>query len=384
MQKVLFYNRTFFGGGAEKVLIDYIRGMDKRKFDITVMVRRDEGAFREQFLALEQEGVHIRRCCDWIQPGKSVFQKARNYILLSLADRCEFRHPRIFHRIAIREKYDVEIAFMHNEAAAIIASSPNKKSKKLLWVHTDLRRIDSWPMYFGTRKRQRRFFSKYDQIICVSEVARQSVEELLELTGNVMVLHNPVDREKILKMAQEPCPLPVVPVPTVCAVGRLSWEKNFQMLLHAHANLLKRGIEHRLCIVGEGPDRENLEQLICELGLKESVILAGHQSNPYPYIEAASFLVLSSVYEGYPTVVMEALVLGKPVVSSCATAQEVFGDYECGTITDSNPSALEDGMEKMLINMEYRHYCANQAVARSFELGLKKAVDSVTDMIVSK
>lgn len=383
MQKVLFYNRTFFGGGAEKVLIDYIRGMDKRKFDITVMVRRDEGAFREQFLALEQEGVHIRRCCDWIQPGKFVFQKARNYILLSLADRCEFRHPRIFHRIAIREKYDVEIAFMHNEAAAIIASSPNKKSKKFLWVHTDLRRIDSWPMYFGTRKRQRRFFSKYDQIICVSEVARQSVEELLGLTDNVMVLHNPVDREKILKMAQEPCPLPVVPVPTVCAVGRLSWEKNFQMLLYAHANLLKRGIEHRLCIVGDGLERERLTSLIRQLKVEKTVELVGYQSNPYKYIQSADITVCSSEYEGLHIASIESIVLGKPVVSCCDVVSEVFAGYECGIITKNKPVALEAGLEKMLMNKQFLQRCSTQTIARGKELGLETAVDAVEKLLES-
>ena len=381
MKKVLFYNRTFFGGGAEKVMLDYVQGLNQKGFDITVMVRRVEGVFRDQFHALESEGVHIRRCCDWIQPGKSVFRKVRNYILLTLADRCEFRHPRIFHRIAIREKFDVEIAFMHNEAAAIIASSPDKKARKLLWVHTDLRRIDSWPMYFRTRKRQRRFFSKYDQIICVSEVARQSVGELLGLTQNVIVLHNPVDREKILKLAQEPCPLPAVDVPTVCAVGRLSWEKNFSMLIRAHKALVDRGVLHRLVIVGDGPERKKLENLIIELGVEKSVLLVGHQSNPYPYIGLSGFLAMSSVYEGYPTVVMEALVLRKPVVSSCAAAEEVFGGYPCGIITENSQKALEDGIKQMLVDPILFNQCCNSAAIRSSQLGLDEALSAIEVVI---
>lgn len=377
MQKVLFYNRTFFGGGAEKVLLDYIRGLDKQKFDITVMVRRDEGAFREQFLALEQDGVHIRRCCDWIKPGKSILQKLRNYTLLSLADRCEFRHPEIFHRIAIREKYDVEIAFMHDEAAAIIASSPDKKAKKLLWVHTDLRKIESWPMYFRTRKRQRRFFSKYNQIICVSEVARQSVEELLGLTQNVTVLYNPVDREKILKLAQAPCPLPVVSLPTVCAVGRLSWKKNFSMLIRAHKALVDRGVLHRLVIVGDGPEREKLENLIIELGVEKSVVLTGYQCNPYPYIAASDMTVCSSVYEGLHIASIESLVLEKPVISCCDVVAETFGGYPCGIITENNQEALENGLEKMLTDSVLYKRSLAGAVHRGNELGRQKEIKQI-------
>jgi glycosyltransferase involved in cell wall biosynthesis len=266
---------------------------------------------------------------------------------------------------------------MHDEAAAIIASSPDKKAKKLLWVHTDLRKIESWPMYFRTRKRQRRFFSKYNQIICVSEVARQSVGELLGLTQNVIVLHNPVDREKILKLAQEPCPLPAVDVPTVCAVGRLSWEKNFSMLIRAHKALVDRGVLHRLVIVGDGPERKKLENLIIELDAEKSVLLVGHQSNPYPYIGLSGFLAMSSVYEGYPTVVMEALVLRKPVVSSCAAAEEVFGGYPCGIITENNQEALENGLEKMLTDSVLYKRSLAGAVHRGNELGRQKEIKQI-------
>lgn len=383
MKKVLFYNRTFFGGGAEKVLLDYIRGLDKKKYDITVMVRRDEGAFREQFHALKQEGVQIRVCCDWMTPGKNVFKKLLNYLLLTTSDWCEFRIPGIFHRIAIREKYDVEIAFMHNEAAAIIASSPNRKAKKLLWVHTDLRKIDTWKMYFRTRRRQKRFFAGFDHCICVSQVARQSVEELLHLKENVMVLHNPVDRERIIKLAQEPCLLPRVDIPTVCAVGRLSWEKNFSMLIKAHENLIKKGVTHRLCIVGEGPERTNLERLIKERNLEDSVVLAGHQSNPYPYIAMADFTVCSSVYEGLHIASIESMVLGKPVVSCCAVVKDVLGGYECGIITENEQAALEAGLEKMLTDRSFFIRCAEQAAERGAELGPEKAMRCVNQLLES-
>lgn len=379
--KVLFFIRSFFGGGAEKVLLDYIKGLDKEKLDITVMVRSPEGAYKEQFLALRQQGVQVRWCFDRLKPGKTLLQKAKNTLLLRLADWSVYRWPKLYYRLAIRDRFDAEIAFMHNEAASVIASSSNRKSKKLLWVHTDLRQLSSFKTYFGSRKKQGAYYRKFDKCVCVSQVAAESMRELFGIEDSVVVLHNPLDRERILRLAEEPCPLPAVLVPTVCAVGRLSREKNFSMLIHAHAALLKKGIPHRLWIVGEGPERQILEKQIAMLGVGESVTLMGFQRNPYCYVRCAHFVVLSSVYEGYPTVIMESLVLGKPVVSCCAVTGEVFGGFNCGILTENDMASLEAGLEKMLTDAELRQCCAQQAALRGQELGLSGAAEALEKML---
>ena len=373
--KVLFFIRSFFGGGAEKALLELVKGLDKEKFDITVMVRNDEGTYREQFHSLE--GVAVRRCFEQLKPGKNLFQKIRNNVILKLADWSAYRCPGLFYRLAIREKYDVEIAFMHNEAASIISSSTNRKSKKLLWVHTDLRKLDSWNTYFGTRNRQKRYFSGFDKIVCVSCVAAQALENLLGIKENVQVIYNPIDRERILSLAEGNFPLPEIQVPTVCAVGRLSEEKNFEMLIDVHTALLKKGINHRLCIVGGGPERQALEDRIKLLGVADSVILAGYQENPYPYIKASDITVCSSRYEGLHIASQESLVLGKPVVSCCAVVGEIFGGYGCGIITENNAAALETGLEMLLTDTELLQRCAAQASLRGQELGLERAVKTV-------
>lgn len=379
--KVLVFIRSFFGGGAEKVLLDYLKGLDKEKLEITLMVRQPEGALKEQFLALREQGVQVRWCFDHLKPGKNLPQRGKNALLLRLADWSAYRCPGLFYRLAIREKYDVEIAFMHNEAASIIASSSNRHSKKLLWVHTDLRRLTSFKTYFGSRKRQGDYYRKFDKCVCVSQVAAQSLAELFGIRENVQVLHNPVDRERVLSLAEESCPLPESDLPTVCAVGRLSWEKNFAMLISAHAELLKKGISHRLCIVGEGPERQALENRIAALGAAETVTLAGFQENPYPYIKAADIIVCSSVYEGLHIVSQEALVLGKPVVSCCAVTAEVFGGCDCGILTENDQASLEAGLEKMLCDPALRHACAGQAALRGQELGLEQAAAAAEKLL---
>ena len=382
--KVLFFIRSFFGGGAEKVLLDYVKGLDKKKYDITIMVRSPHGILKDQFLDLRHQGIHIRWCFDHLKPGKNLFEKVKNTLLLRLGDWSTYRCPRLFYKLAIHEKYDVEIAFMHDEAASIIASSSNKHSKKLLWVHTDLRRLSSFKQYFISRKRQGAYYKKFDKCICVSQIVADSISELFGITENVHVLHNPVDQDRILTLSLNPSPLPVHTPPIVCAVGRLSWEKNFSMLISTHANLICKGIMHQLCIVGEGPERNALERQIKQLGVENSVILAGFQSNPYPYLKKAYVSVCSSVYEGLHIASQESLVLGVPVVSCCAVTAEVFGDYNCGIITEPDQTSFEAGLEKMLTDSTFRSKCAQQATLRGQELGLETAILAVEKLLEIK
>lgn len=90
---------------------------------------------------------------------------------------------------------------MHNEATSIIASSSNTKSKKVAWIHTDLRQLKTWRQYFGSRRRQKYFYSKFNKIICVSKLAEESAKQLLALS-NTMVIMNPVDRETDIKVGK--------------------------------------------------------------------------------------------------------------------------------------------------------------------------------------
>lgn len=367
MVKVLFYTRDFFAGGAEKVLLEYLKAIDKEKFEITLMVRRRSGGFKEQFEALQDRGVRIKKCFEDIKNGKNIFQRIKNTLTFRISDFCEFRFPSIFYRLAIREKYDVEIAFMHNEAAAIIASSSNRRSKKFLWIHTDLSKISTYKQYFRSRKRQKRLFEKFDHCICVSNVVANALDDLLKISENVKVIYNPIDHMRITSLSQEFLPYADINVPTVCAVGRLSWEKNFALLIRAHSKLIQRGVLHNLCIVGDGPEKEALQILIKELGVENTVTLTGFKENPYPYIRNADFLVCSSVYEGLPVATQEAIVLEKPVVSCCKVVQETFGEHNCGIITDSTEEALSAGIEKMLTDESLYKKCLHGAKMRSAE-----------------
>ncbi len=116
-------------------------------------------------------------------------------------------------------------------------------------------------------------------------------------------------------------------LPTVVGNGRLHRQKDFALLVRAHARARADGFEHRLVLMGEGPARPELEGLVAELGVDDSVEFPGFAENPYPQIAAADVFVLSSRMEGMPLTLLEALAVGAPIIATrCGTGPETLLD----------------------------------------------------------
>jgi glycosyltransferase involved in cell wall biosynthesis len=158
-----------------------------------------------------------------------------------------------------------------------------------------------------------------DEIIAVSEgVADDLVKELGFQHGKVRVIYNPIItpelREKIKQPLQDTW-FATKNIPIVLAMGRFTRQKGFDTLIRAFAEVKKQR-PVRLLILGEGEDRTNLQNLCKELNIDQEVRLPGFISNPYPYLVNASLFVLSSRWEGLPTVLVEALYCGIPIVAT--------------------------------------------------------------------
>lgn len=152
-------------------------------------------------------------------------------------------------------------------------------------------------------------------------VSQGVVDDFIKLTGvskNVQVIHNPVVTPELFKKAEEPVDHPWLQPgqpPVLLGVGRLTKQKDFPNLIQAFG-IVRKQHNVRLMILGEGELRPELEALVGQLGLQEHVALPGFASNPYAYMRRAGMFVLSSLWEGLPTVLIEALALGTPVVST--------------------------------------------------------------------
>ncbi len=156
----------------------------------------------------------------------------------------------------------------------------------------------------------------------VTSVARGTADDLVGTAGVspnlIEVVHNPIVTTELRELVAEPLGHPWFgpgQVPVVLGVGRLAPQKDFGMLVGAFARVIVRH-PCRLMILGDGPERASLEALVAERGLTGSVDLPGWISNPYPYMAHAGVFVLSSRWEGLPSVLIEALFCEVPVVAT--------------------------------------------------------------------
>lgn len=165
----------------------------------------------------------------------------------------------------------------------------------------------------------RRLYRYTRGVIAVSADAAQSLIAITQLPPDkVRVLANPVITTQLLTKANQPALHPWLTdktTPVIVAAGRLSPQKNFALLLQAFAEV-RRSVPARLIIFGEGPLRQSLEALASSLGIREQVSLYGFIANPYAEMRCADLFVLSSDWEGSPTVLTECLALGVPCVST--------------------------------------------------------------------
>jgi len=176
---------------------------------------------------------------------------------------------------------------------------------------------------FLNRTMMKMLYNRADRIIAVSE----GVREDLALNFNVKkdkisVIYNPVDAEKIRALAAEAVDHPWFgksDIPVIINVGRLAAQKNQKDLVIACAELRKR-TACRLVIIGEGELKDELAKLAGVLGVSDDVAFLGFQENPFKYMARSSVFVLSSLFEGFPNALVEAMALGCPVVASdCLT-----------------------------------------------------------------
>jgi len=202
----------------------------------------------------------------------------------------------------------------------------------------------------------RQTYPAADGVIAVS---RDLARDLAQITGmpetRIHVVANPVVTPEMQSLAAQPVEHPWFGAgqpPVIVGVGRLARVKNFALLLQAFARV-RRAYPARLMILGEGRERGPLEKMAAKLGLGDDFALPGYVANPYAYVSRSRLFVLSSLSEGSPNALTEALALGVPsVATDCLSGpREILQDGRYGPLVPVNDvSALAEAMLKTLEN----------------------------------
>lgn len=368
--KVVFIDYKLVCGGAEQALFDLINLMDKDKFDITVFAQCPGGAWDRKFL---DAGIRVIYDYSCRKPTMNPITKAGNVMKKLKTAKAYKNDGEGLLDVILENGADIVVSYSAWDYDQIAFA---KNAKTVKYIHGD---PGTDPVYRDEAIQKKDHLSRFDRIVCISESSWNAFRELSGLGDSVELHYNPINSENVRCLAEEPVDLPTEE-PIICAVGRLYFEKAFERLIIIHKNLLEEGIRHKLVIVGDGEDRDFLERLVRAAGLEQSVILAGYQSNPYPYMKKSRFLVNCSLTEGMPVIAMEALTLGVPIVAPIPSIGELFGDQVCGIITENNNTDLQAAIRKMLTDDAFYAQAKAGAEKRREFLDGKRMVKELEDM----
>ena len=371
-KKILIRIGSLRHGGAEKVLVTFLKNLSPDKYEIDLLLNLYSGKYLKDvpswiniYYLNKGEMITTNRPQD-------IPQKAYRVIYQKLLK----TFPKILYSTILSNKqYDIEFAAIHGIADEIL-NSPIKSSKKIVWIHNDLSNI---PEY--TEERLRKFFG-FDKILVISN----KINDLFLSLANTEVekqkivrIYNPIDVEEILNLAKIPCDLKKKEgVKTFVSIGTVFPQKGFDRLLRAHKRLIDEGFLHNVWIVGDGYDFPNIEKLFHELKVEETAKLVGFKENPYPYFTQADYYILSSRYEGYPTVLFEAMVLAKPIIATDVSGvREILNNGELGYIIPNEDEEIYNSMKYFLENNDFAVNYTNTIQSKSLPFELKNAVESI-------
>lgn len=375
MRRILLLIENLVDGGAEKVLSVLVSNLDKKKSDITVITVTDGGVYEP----IVKRHCHYRSVLandDYKAGGWKKLWYILKYKLIY-----SFPAP-IAYRWMIHEEYDVEVAFVEGFATRLIAASPNKCSKKLAWVHTDMEKNPYASASYKSEAEHRAAYEKYDRICCVSQSVKDVFNKMFFDDKRVVVQYNPVDSAEVMRKGKEPVELTPNPTLQLGTIGRLEEQKGFIRLLDCLGRLKCKGYQFNLWIVGEGSQRPQLEALIKKYQMQEQVKLLGFQENPYKYMDKCDVFVCSSYAEGFSTAATESLILGKPIFTTdCAGMQELFGAEKCGEIVPNTDEALYEMLENLLSGKWKAADYTGAVARRAPDFDIKKRMQEIEKIL---
>lgn len=320
-------------GGAEKVAADLATEFHQRGHDVTVITFEEKK--KSGYLHTPAKHVHLSMPS---REGGLITQ------LSLLAQRVL-----TFRQVFKREQFTHIFSFLESANVPCALASPLTRVS----VHID---PDEW-----TERQEKLIkfaFKRAYTVVALTNSMQAKLQTRLQL-GKVTRIYNPVMTDLVHQRAKENI---AITCPFILAVGRLNNLKRFDRLISAYAQA-KAAANCLLVILGEGELRQALENQIQAYGLQDKILLLGYESNPYKYMTRAEYLVMSSDTEAYPVVLIEALSLGCPVLSTdCPSGpREIIREGENGLLVDLSTEALAVGMNRLCSDASLRERLSRQA-----------------------
>ena len=366
MKRILVVAQDMNINGVSRAQLGLLHSFDEEKYKVDLFLRNHEGDFMKYI----PEGVTLlpevkaykfvdMTTKETLKHGR-VFQafgkahgmiKAKRYAkkhscqLSAVALDCTHKHQLPFLPMITKEKYDLVISFVAPHYFGIYKC---KAKKRLAWIHTDYSLIDI------DAKSEEKVWSRYDCIASISDsVGEAFCAKMPSLKDKTVRIDNPISPSLIrehAKMGQSEMAKDGI---RIVSCGTLAIGKNFRSVPKMVSILLSEGFDIKWYIIGDGPDRAEIEKRIADEGVADRVILLGKKDNPYPYFAECDLFVHPSLREGKAVSVIEAQILGKPVViTNFPTAHSQLIDGYDGIIVPLDTEGCARAIAELLRDKE--------------------------------
>ena len=363
MKKILLRTGYLGLGAIEQLTFDIIEGL-KEKFEITLAI---ENHFNNSLVKKLSPNIKYFYLKDekFEKRIKEVGSKKNNIFYKIYYNYLLKKEKKICCK-AINEYIQKEgqcDLFVDYDGMAYKYAEKIKIDKKIIWQHTSLNK---------NKKRTEKRLDKYDKVVLLCDDMKiDFIKNFPKLKDKFFRIYNFLDFDRIKKLEKDKNELnlkekEMLKEKYCVSVARLDYPKDFDTLLKAFEILKNKGIKEKLYIIGEGEQRERIENQIKEKELESVVYLLGRRNNPYVWIKNADLFVHSSKREGFPAVLLEALLCKKMIISSdCMTGpKEILENGKDGELFKVGDSIeLSDLLEKYIINPELKEkYIENSKV----------------------
>lgn len=352
-RKILFVNDEMHMGGVARVLITLMKALLKENYEVDLLVLHKEGMLLKEIPeeVTVIEGTPFFNTVDLslqslLKEKKmdGILSKTRLLLYMKtglIKKKIQEERKNILHK-----KYDVEVAA--KEGFCTIFTAYGDSTKKINWVLTDY----SVKNYSSNHmKLVKQALSKIDMNIADSEQALIAYKTVFKVSNGV-VIHNLMDIETIKKGMEEETEIKKSEVPNLISVARFHPQKAIMRLLIASLEATKHNLKHNLYLIGGGEEEKELKNYVKDNHM-DYVYFLGYKQNPYADMKQSDLFVLSSLYEGFATVINESLITGTPVLTTDVSgAREQIVNPDCGWIVENTQEGLNRGLIHALENFE--------------------------------
>ncbi|CAG9621412.1 glycosyltransferase [Sutcliffiella rhizosphaerae] len=312
-------------GGAEKVVISLANGLVEKGHKVDLVI-------------IKREGALIKK----VSPKVKLVELGANKTFLSIMK---------LRRYLTSSQPDVFLSGLDNAniVASIATRMANVNTKHFITLHTNLKQSYKHPrtiFHHFYPYLMRNLFRRADGFIAVSSCVAKNSGAFLNIPNDIIeVIYNPAIDKNMNEMALDAVEHPWLDDSsffTIVAVGRIFEAKDYPMLLNAFNKVLSFIPNARLIILGDGNKtiKDEMARIISSGKMEHAIDIHGFVDNPYPFIKKASLFVLSSKWEGFGNVLVEALYLGTPVISTACECgpSEILKNGEFGTLVEVGDS----------------------------------------------